>query len=261
MVHPEALQQPQYNQIGWGSFNPQFNQPGTGWGQTAGLGFGPGQTGLGQAAYGAAYGQGQIGGQPFWQTSGLGSPFGFQQRQLSQQDVGEVVRQLVPLLPQLIAQAQPQAAYGQGGIGNYANPFGNPWGQQINPQQFNQQFSPWGQQGRALSPQDVHEVVRQILPLMPQLTNALQQNPYGQNPYGFANPYGPGIGQVFAGQQNPQQQNPFWQQQGGQGMAAFGGGFPQRQLSQQDVNEVSRQLIAVIPQVIAALQANQQRVM
>lgn len=31
----------------------------------------------------------------------------WQQRQLTQQDVGDVVRQLVPLLPQILVQAQP----------------------------------------------------------------------------------------------------------------------------------------------------------
>src|SRR5882724_11238061 len=59
--------------------------------------------GLGQAAYGlqsGPYGTGQFGG-------------AWGQRQLSPQDIGEVVRQMVPLLPQILAQSQqPMAAFG-----------------------------------------------------------------------------------------------------------------------------------------------------
>jgi len=247
MVHPETLQQSQYNPYNpqsWGSFNTQFGQPNGAFATGTGNNFGPGQ---------AAYGQpwAQFGMQPFGHQghgSGYGAPWSFQQRQLSQHEMGDVVRQLVPLLPHLIAQAQtqPQAAYGYGGFGN--NPWSqNSWGQ-----------NPWGQQGRALSPQDVNEVVRQILPIVPQIVGALQ----GQNPYfaqqGQLGQWG--MGQAFAGYQNPQtqiglppgftQQTPF--------MAAFGGAT-QRQLSQQDVHEIARQLVAVIPQVIGSLQANQQR--
>ena len=78
------------------------------------------------------------------------------QRQLTQQDVGAILQQIVPVLPQIIAQAQqnqqyqqyhPMAAYG-GGFG------------------FNQ---------RSLSPQDVSEVVRQILPMIPQVLQSVQQ--------------------------------------------------------------------------------------
>jgi hypothetical protein len=244
MFHPEELQQPQYNQQVWGSSNSPFGQAGGLLGAIstgAGSGFG-----LGQAAYGQPWSP--MGTQPFGQSNigapnmGYGSPFGFQQRQVSQQDVGDVVRQLVPLLPHLIAQAQPQAAYGYGAIGS----------------------NPWAQQGRALSQQDVNEVVRQILPLVPQIANALQ----GQNPnFAFPGQYGQsGIGQAFAGPQTPFAQNPFaqnpaWHQgltQQTPFMAAFGG-VQQRQLSQQDVNEIARQLVAVIPQVIGALQASQQR--
>src|SRR5207247_11124654 len=65
-----------------------------------------------------------------------GQQWGGQQRQLSQQDVNEVVRQLVPALPQILAQAQ--------------NPFGGI------------SYAAYGQAPRQLSPQDVNEVVRQI---------------------------------------------------------------------------------------------------
>jgi hypothetical protein len=242
----------------------------------AGLGIQGYPHGLGQAAVGQPYLQyGGFGqqhfGQPYlgawggnpWGQSGWG--FG-QQRQLSPQDVGEVVRQLVPLLPQIVAQAQtqPQAAIGYG---------------------------PFGQPSRLLTQQDVNEVVRQILPIIPQVVGMLQgqgpfqtaaihggagiHNQWGQNPVG-QNPFGQGFGQ----QQNPfAQQNPFgqlfplaqnnWQQPFAYpGLAAFqspfanalGFGQPQRQLSQQDVTEVVRQLVGVIPQVIGNLQGtNQQR--
>jgi hypothetical protein len=275
----EAFQEPQFNQQqGWGLPNPNnfqnhFSNAGIGgnFGNNA-IGYG-----LGNAAYGQAWNQ--QGAQPFWQPNngaqgGFGAPWGHQQRQLSQQDVGDVVRQILPLLPQIIAQAQPQAAYG-----NNAGAQFNPWNQQGN---FQQSGNNWGQQGRVLSQQDVNEVVRQILPVLPQIAHALQghqhhqhlgfANQSGQNPFnqgGFnQNPYTQagfnqgGFGQAFAGQQNPLQ-NLFGQQQGfGQQspfLAAFGG-QQQRQLSQQDVNEVTRQLIAVIPQVVSLLQQqNQQR--
>jgi hypothetical protein len=210
--------------------------------------------GIGLPAFGQQFGfGGHQSGQPNF--GGWGSGGGWpQQRQLSQYEVGDVVRQLVPLLPQILAQAQlqPQAAYGYGGIGNLGG---------------------YGQPQRLLTQQDVQEVVRQILPILPQIVGMLQnQNPlhsaaiYGaanqqigwQNPSGqFANPF----------QQHPFQQNPFQQQwsgqQGPQTMAAYGGMQPwnQRQLSQHDVNEVVRQLSGIIPQVISGLQAyGQQRV-
>jgi hypothetical protein len=234
MVHPETLLQSQYNPQNWGHINTQYGQPGGPYG--LGQNFG-----IGQAAYGQP--GGQFGSQPFGQQTfggwNVGAPWNIQQRQLSQQEVGDVVRQLVPLLPQLIAQAQtqPQAAYGYGGLGSSVG-LG---------------FNPFGQQGRQLTQQDVHEVVRQILPLLPQIAAALQ----GPAPYfGQGNQYGgyglSGIGQAFAGQQNP-----FGQQGFGQpAMAAFGNA--QRQLSQQDASEIARQLVAVIPQVISTLQSNQQ---
>jgi hypothetical protein len=230
--HDNQQQFPFQSQAGW--MNPQLAQT----------------YGIGLPAYGQQFGLGshQFGQPNFggWGT-GAGWP---QQRQLSQYEVGDVVRQLVPLLPQILAQAQlqPQAAFGyagSGGLGGY------------------------GQPQRLLTQQDVQEVVRQILPILPQIANMLQgQNPmytqamYGgaapqigwQNPWGqFANPFQ---------QQNPFQQNPFQQQWSGQqgwpqAMAAHGGtqSWNQRQLSQHDVNEVVRQLAGIIPQVISGLQA------
>lgn len=259
-------QYPQYANVmqtpqAWGSPNPWMGQVyGQQTGGINGMDSGPG--GLLQAAYGQPYGQwggqqgfGGYGAGPF----GLQQPWGQPQRQLSQQDVGEVVRQLVPLLPQVLAQAQqPQAAFG---YGNY------------------------GQMGRLLTQQDVNEVVRQILPILPQIVSALQ----GQGPqqmaamYGAHGGYGHGAhglpGQFGTGQwQGPGQQGYLPQQFGQQqpfgqfgqfGMAAYQpavGGLQslmaQRQLSQHDINEVVRQLIGVIPQVIGNLQAfGQQRQM
>ena len=166
---------------------------------------------------------------------------GQQQRQLSQQDVSEVVRQLVPALPQILAQAQPQHA-----------PIG---------------YAAYGQVPRTLSQQDVNEVVRQILPIVPQIVGMLQNQPqlqyaamlggqgFGQQGFGQQ-----GFGQF--GQGNPVQN--FGAQFGvPQFQSAFGAPAAwgqQRQLTQQDVADVTRQLIGVIPQVIGNLQAfNQQR--
>ena len=199
--------------------------------------------GFGQAAYGlqsGPYGTGQFGG-------------AWGQRQLSPLDVSEVVRQIVPLLPQVLAQSQqPLAAFG------------------------------YGYSQRQLSPQDINEVVRQLLPILPQIVGAIQQ---GQSPMHMAAVYGgfgqQGFGQSF-GWQNPYGQqhqhhhglgfgNPYGQQFGPQAQfgqsgspfqAAFGGGMQnwgQRQLSPQDVNEVVRQLVTAIPQVIGNLQAYGQR--
>jgi len=251
MAYPDT--QFQNNPQSWGTYNPQLWQLAGLMGNSLGLG----QSAFGQSAFGqGAYGQpwGQFGAQPFGQANfgalnagygaaGYGAPWGFQQRQLSQHEVGDVVRQLVPLLPHLIAQAQtqPQAAFG------YATGYGGSG------------TNPWNSQGRMLTPQDVNEVVRQILPLMPQIVGALQ----GQGPY-FAQQGQPwGIGQAFGGQQNPLGQVAPWLQGGStqqpQFMAAFGGS-PQRQLSPHDVNEIARQLVGIIPQVIGTLQAGQQRI-
>jgi hypothetical protein len=220
MYYPETQQTHQQ----WGAINPQQ--------QGAQFGLQGVQQGPGQAAFGQ-FGQPQ-------QFGNAQQSYGWSQtRQLSQQDVGDVVRQLVPLLPQILAQAQqqPQAAYG------------------------------WPQQ-RQLSPQDVTEVVRQILPIVPQIVGLLQGQPQmGQQAYGQQ-----ACGQFGAQQHNPfaqQHQNPFAMtpvglQQGlPQMQAAFGAhaNLQQRQLSQQDVNEVVQQLLTVIPQVIGGLQAaSQQRI-
>jgi hypothetical protein len=162
---------------------------------------------------------------------------GQQQRQLSQQDVSEVVRQLVPALPQILAQAQlPHAAIG---------------------------YAAYGQAPRQLSQQDVNEVVRQILPMVPQIVGTLQGQPqlqYAamQGGQGFGQQ---GLGQF--GQGNPAQNFgapfgvPHFQSAFG---APAASGQQQRQLTQQDVSDITRQLIGVIPQVIGNLQAfNQQR--
>jgi len=247
----------QFNPLQWALFNPQgaqaYGQP-LGVPSMQGVGYG-----LGQAAYGQQYGQ--YGAQPFigafghnagwgtqpqW-TQQWGSPqqpqwgnpqqpqwWGQQQRQLSQQDVNEVVRQLVPVLPQILAQAQaPHAAIG---------------------------YAAYGQAPRQLSQQDVNEVVRQILPIVPQIVGTLQGQPQLQY---AAMQGGPGLGQFGLGNpaQNPGAQFGFG---GPQWQSAFGApatwGQHQRQLTQQDVSDITRQLIGVIPQVVGNLQAfNQQR--
>jgi hypothetical protein len=228
-------------------------------------GYGQGGYGAGQAAYGQQYGQ--YGGQPsigaFGHNAGWGAqPQGWgqqqpqwggqQQRQLSQQDVNEVVRQLVPVLPQILAQAQqPHGAIG---------------------------YAAFGQTQRQLSQQDVNEVVRQILPIVPQIVGMLQNQPqlqyaamqggqgFGQHGLGQYGLGQLGLGQLGLGQfgqGNPAQN--FGTQFGGpQFQSAFGApaswGQQPRQLTQQDVADVTRQLIGVIPQVIGNLQAlNQQR--
>jgi len=272
MTHYDMYQQNlQHNPQQWWSPNPQmtqpYGQPGGGFGMP-GLGSGIGQAAYGQQPgqfgqpYGQQFGQSHLFGQPYGQQFGqLGGPWGqlgglggqpmstFPQRQLSHQDVGEVVRQLVPLLPQVLAQAQqPLAAYG---------------------------YSPYGPP-RQLSQQDVNEVVRQILPIVPHIIGLLQAQPPMQSAmYGGAGGYGPqawmGLG---LGAQNPMShfpigQTPLQQQTFGQTawpafQAAFGGqplwNQSQRQLTQQDVGEVVRQLVGLIPQVIGNLQAfGQQR--
>jgi len=224
-------------------FNPQlWGQTGQGFGQQN-YGYNPNISGLGQAAFG--------------QNSGFGTGIG-QQRQLTAQDANEVVRQLLPMLPQIIAQAQqqPQAAFGYGG-GGYG----------------------YGSGQRNLTQQDVNEVVRQILPIVPQIVAQLQGQPqthaiYGQvqnaGPFGYgqgqnAGPFGYGWGANQSYQQNPGFQQPQpWHQQWPQMQAAFGGyqhgiGGGQRQLSQQDVTDFARQLASILPQVIQNLQATGQQ--
>jgi hypothetical protein len=228
----QYLNNPQFNPQQWAPFNSHAAQSG---------GYG-----LGQAAYGQQYGQ--YGGQPSIGALGYNAGWGAQpqgwgqqqqpqwggqqQRQLSQQDVSEVVRQLVPALPQILAQAQPpHAAMG---------------------------YAAYGQAPRLLSQQDVNEVVRQILPMVPQIVGMLQGQPQLQS---AAMQGGSGLGQFGLGN-NPAQN--FGTQFGvPQFQSAFGAPAAwgqQRQLTQQDVADVTRQLIGVIPQIIGNLQAfNQQR--
>jgi hypothetical protein len=254
-----------------GQANPFFSQPYGSWFGNPGMAaqgqhFGLNSQHGGQPALGAYGHYSGWGTQPQW---GMQSPWGQmwgQQRQLSPYEVNEVVRQLAPALPQIIAQVQQPYA----GLGYAAH----------------------GSSPRTLTQQDVNDVVRQLLPLVPQIAGALQGQPqyqfamhgggmgglghFGQhhlgpnlqNPFGMQNPYAALFQQPF--QQAFQQ--PWQQAWGGQlgqfgapqFQSAFGGpqqwGQPQRQLTQQDVAEVSRQLVGLIPQVISNLQAlNQQR--
>ncbi|WP_426421603.1 hypothetical protein [Bradyrhizobium genosp. A] len=246
MTYYDTLQQnhannPQFGpqQWGWGAFGSQAGQPYAG-----GLG-------LGQAAFGQQYGQyggqpsiGGFGHNPGWGAQPMGwgpQQWGGQQRQLSQQDVSEVVRQLVPVLPQILAQAQAPYA----GIG----------------------YAAYGQAPRQLSQQDVNEVVRQILPIVPQIMGMLQsqQQPHYAAMQGGLGQGGFGQGQLGLGQFGPGQfglGNPafnFGSQLGApQFQSAFGSPQAfgqQRQLTQQDVADITRLLIGVIPQIIGNLQA------
>jgi len=201
------LHNAQFNPQQWMPFSPQF------W-QGAG-------SGLGQAAYGQQFGQ--YGTQPFGafgHNAGWGGQpqgWGQQQRQLSPYDVSEVVRALLPTLPQILAQAQQPPALG---------------------------YAAYGQMPRLLSQQDVNEVVRQILPFVPQIAGMLQ----GQTQPQYSAMQGGAFGQYGS----PQFQSAF----AGPGLW----GQPQRHLTQQDVADITRQLVGLIPQVIGNLQAfNQQR--
>jgi hypothetical protein len=248
MTYYDTQQQHLNPQQQWAPFNLQTAQP-YGGGLNISSPQATGGYGLGQAAYGQQYGQygGQpsmgVGYNPGWgaqpQAQGWGQMQqpqwgGQQQRQLSQQDVSEVVRQLVPVLPQILAQTQqPHAAIG---------------------------YAAYGQAPRQLSQQDVNEVVRQLLPIVPQIVGTLQGQPQLQY---AAMQGGPGLGQFGLGNpaQNPGAQFGFG---GPQWQSAFGApatwGQHQRQLTQQDVSDITRELIGVIPQVIGNLQAyNQQR--
>ena len=245
----QYLNNPQFNPQQWSAFNAHATQSG---------GYGLGNSGLGQAAFGQQHGQ--YGGQPSTGGYGYGAGWGAQpqtqgpqtqawgqqqpqwggqqQRQLSQQDVSEVVRHLVPALPQILAQAQSPHA----GIG----------------------YAAYGQAPRLLSQQDVNEVVRQLLPIVPQIVGMLQQGQHQPQLQYAAMQGGAGLGQFGLG--NPSQN--FGQSFGTQfGIPQFQAAFgapgvwgQQRQLTQQDVADVTRQLIGVIPQIIGNLQAfNQQR--
>ena len=234
----QYLNNPQFNPQQWAPFNSHAAQS---------AGYGLGGYGLGQAAFGQPYGQ--YGGQPSTGGFGYGAQGGVQgwgqqqqpqwwggpqQRQLSQQDVSEVVRQLVPALPQILAQAQSPHV----GIG----------------------YAAYGQAPRQLSQQDVNEVVRQILPIVPQIVGMLQGQPqlqyaamqggHGLGQFGFGNP-AQNFGQNFGTQFGiPQFQSAFG------APLAFG---QQRQLTQQDVADITRQLVGIIPQVIGNLQAYSQQ--
>jgi hypothetical protein len=262
MTYYDTMQQnlghnPQFGpqqQWGWGALGSQggLGQGGLGQGGLGQGGLGQGGLGFGQAAYGQQYGQyggqqpfGAFGYNPGWggQPMGWGQQWGGQQRQLSQQDVNEVVRQLVPALPQILAQAQNPFAGAQ-------NPFAGIG------------YAAYGQAPRQLSPQDVNEVVRQILPIVPQIVGMLQSQ---QQPHFAAVQGGLGLGQSGGlgqfGLGHPAQS---WGAQFGapQFQSAFGGPMAfgqQRQLTQQDVADITRQLIGVIPQVMGNLQAYSQQ--
>jgi hypothetical protein len=246
MAYHDLQQQFPFQNLQTAWLNPQLAQT-----------YGPGY-GFGQAAYGQQFGQPNMGA---WGSWG-------QHRQLSQNEVGDVVRQLVPLLPQLIAQAQqqPQAALG----------FGGGFGQG------------YGQLPKFLTQQDVNEVVRQILPVLPQIVGMLQgqgawqgtlggplhaamhgglnsqfapqPNPLAQLANSIGNPWQQNPLQQWSGQQNWGQHN-WGQQNWPQAMPAYGPlawgqqAWGQRNLTQHDVSEVARQLVNVIPQVISNLQA------
>src|ERR1700704_5519712 len=249
MTYYDTQQQHLNPQQQWAPFNLQTAQP-YGGGLNISSPQATGGYGLGQAAYGQQYGQygGQpsmgVGYNPGWgaqpQAQGWGQMQqpqwgGQQQRQLSQHDVSEVVRQLVPALPQILAQAQSPYA----GIG----------------------YAAYGQAPRLLSQQDVNEVVRQLLPIVPQIVGMLQGQPQLQY---AAMQGGGGLGQFGHGTPGQNFGQNFGTQFGiPQFQAAFGspaGWGQQRQLTQQDVADVTRQLIGVIPQIMGNLQAfNQQR--
>ncbi|SRR5229473_306752 len=241
-----------FNPQQWAAFSSQAAQPYGAWPSAPSM-QAIGGYGLGQAPYGQQYGQ--YGGQPSTGAFGYNAAWGAQpqgwgqqqqpqwggqqQRQLSQQDVSEVVRQLVPALPQILAQAQqPHAAIG---------------------------YAAYGQAPRQLSQQEVNEVVRQIVGMLqnqPQLQYAAMQGGQGFGQQGFGQQ---GLGQYGLGQfgQGNPLQNLGAQFGGPQYQSAFGAPAAwgqQRQLTQQDVADITRQLIGVIPQVIGNLQAfNQQR--
>jgi hypothetical protein len=211
-------QNPFQNPQLWGQFSPQalghqsFGQHGYGnqgqvpvWGQPA----------LGQPSDQHRFGQhiGSLG-----QVGGVGVQWASQPRQLSPKNATEVIRQLVPLLPQIIALAQqqhPQPAFG------------------------------FGQ--RTLTQQDVSEVVRQILPVAAQIAEQMQ----GQSPVHAGSELGQPatMGHLPSGQQQLFGQQAYPQLHAAQSP---------RQLTQQDVSEVVRHLAGVIPQVIHNLQTTTQ---
>jgi hypothetical protein len=204
-------------------YNPQFNPQH--WAPFGAQSWQSHGSGLGQAGFGQQFGAQQPMGAFGYNNLGWGAQpqgWGQQQRQLSQNDISEVVRQLLPALPQILAQAQQSPA----SLG----------------------YAAYGQMPRLLNQQDVNDVVRQILPFVPQIVGTLQGQSHLQ--------------QMGGGMQG----GPFGQYGSPQFQSAFGGpalwGQPQRQLSQQDVADITRQLVGLIPQVIGNLQTlnqNQQR--
>ena len=177
-------------------------------------GVGNGQGPFGQGAYGQGGFANPFGGGQFATWANWGG----QPRQFSQQDLGAILQQIAPILPQIVAQAQqhqPMAAFGGAQFGNQ----------------------------RSLSPQDVNEVVRQILPVLPQLMQSVQQGQTGFAPQGFGQ-FG-GFGQPAYGAAPLQYPGQTYQ--------------PHRQLSQQDVTEIARQLAEAIPQAFGS-SMNSQRV-
>src|SRR6266446_2370737 len=88
----------QFNPQQWAAFNSQAAQPYSGWPSAPWMqaigGYGLGGYGLSQAACGQQYGQ--YGGQDAWG----------QQRQLTQQAVADVTRQLIGVIPQMIGNLQ-----------------------------------------------------------------------------------------------------------------------------------------------------------
>src|SRR5260221_966351 len=133
------LHNSQFNPQQWGLFKPVAMQ---------GAGYGLGQSALGQAAYGQQYGQ--YGAQPPFGAFGYNAGWGAQPQGLGQQQ------------PQWWGQQQPQG-FGQQGFGQQQPQFGQ------------QQPQWWGQQQRQLSQQDVSEVVRQLVPALPQILAQAQQ--------------------------------------------------------------------------------------
>jgi uncharacterized protein YidB (DUF937 family) len=135
-----------------------------------------------------------------------------------------------------------QAALGYG-LGQHMGPMGggmqSPWAITQAQQHPQLAFGAFGQ--RMPTQQDVSEVVRQLLPAVAQIAAQMQgQAATGhmyQQPLGQQQPFGPAYPQLHA---------------------AYGS-QTQRQLTQQDVSEVVRQLAGIVPQVIQHLQATGQQ--
>ena len=206
MMHYDNSQQNASQNPQWGNPNLHHlvqsllqnaqNQQGGGLGQ-----FGQAAFGTSSGAYGAPFGGAQ--------STGWGAA----QRQLSQQDVSNILQQIAPVLPQIIAQAQ-QASYQQS---------------------LYQPMAAFAGNSRSLSPQDVSEVVRQLLPIIPQLLQSTQQQggPWSPAQMGFGQ-----AGQGWQGQAAFGNSQPFYSAPQ----------YQARPLSPQDVNEIARQLSDVAQQ-------------